>query len=61
MSDGKEGQLLRLYGVRDLIILDKNLPGKDGLSDLQELRRKKITPPVLLLTVRAAMERLSEM
>ncbi|MDZ7597610.1 MAG: response regulator transcription factor, partial [Desulfobacterales bacterium] len=29
---------------------------KDGLSVLQELRRKKITAPVLLLTVRAAIE-----
>ena len=32
------------------------IPGKDGLSVLQELRRKKITAPVLLLTVRAAIE-----
>ncbi len=55
-SDGEEGQFMGLDGVHDLIILDINLPGKDGLSVLQELRRKKITAPVLLLTVRAAIE-----
>ena len=55
-SDGEEGLFMGLDGVHDLIILDINLPGKDGLSVLQELRRKKITVPVLLLTVRAAIE-----
>ena len=45
-----------LDGVHDLIILDVNLPRRDGLSVLQELRQKKVTTPVLLLTVRAAIE-----
>jgi DNA-binding response OmpR family regulator len=45
-----------LDGVHDLIILDLNLPGKDGLSVLQELRKKKVATPVLLLTVRTAIE-----
>ena len=55
-TDGDTGVMMGLDGIHDLIILDINLPGKDGLSVLQELRKKKITTPVLLLTVRAAIE-----
>jgi heavy metal response regulator len=55
-SDGETGLMMGLDGVHDLIILDINLPGKDGLSVLQALRKKKVTTPVLLLTVRAAIE-----
>ena len=55
-SDGETGLMMGLDGVHDLIILDLNLPGKDGLSVLQELRRKKVATPVLLLTVRTAIE-----
>jgi len=55
-SDGETGLMMGLDGVHDLIILDINLPGKDGLDVIQELRKKKVTTPVLLLTVRAAIE-----
>ena len=55
-SDGETGLIMGLDGVHDLIILDLNLPGKDGLSVLQELRRMKVATPVLLLTVRTAIE-----
>jgi heavy metal response regulator len=55
-SDGETGLMMGLDGVHDLIILDINLPKKDGLSVLRELRQKKITTPVLLLTVRTAIE-----
>ena len=34
-SDGEEGLAMALDGVHDLIILDVNLPGMDGLSWLQ--------------------------
>ena len=55
-SDGETGLEMGLDGVHDLIILDINLPKRDGLSVLQKLRRKKISTPVLLLTVRTAIE-----
>ena len=55
-ADGERGVLMGLDGVHDLIILDINLPKLDGLGILKELRRKKITTPVLLLTVRATIE-----
>ena len=54
--DGEEGLGMALDGVHDLIILDIHLPRMDGLGILQELRKKKVTTPVLLLTVRAAIE-----
>ncbi len=55
-SDGEVGLEMALDGVHDLIILDMNLPMTDGLSVLQNLRQKKVATPVLLLTVRAAIE-----
>ena len=55
-SDGKTGLIMGLDWIHDLIILDINLPGMDGLSILRELRNKKVKTPVLLLTVRAAIE-----
>ena len=55
-SDGETGLTMSLDGVHDLIILDINLPKMDGLGILQELRNKKVKAPVLLLTVRAAIE-----
>ena len=55
-ADGETGLAMGLDGVHDLIILDINLPGKDGLSVLREIRKKKMSTPVLLLTVRTAIE-----
>lgn len=55
-SDGDEGLWMALEEVHDLILLDINLPGRDGLSVLEELRKKEVKTPVLLLTVRATIE-----
>jgi two-component system copper resistance phosphate regulon response regulator CusR len=55
-ADGESGLELALDQVHDLIILDIHLPRMNGLRVLQELRRKKVTTPVLLLTVRATIE-----
>ena len=55
-ADGREGLVLALDGIHDLIVLDLNLPKLDGLEVLQELRKAKIKVPVLLLTIRAMIE-----
>ena len=55
-ADGETGFFMGLDGVYDLVILDVNLPHKDGLTVLRELRSKNITTPILLLTVRATIE-----
>jgi len=54
--DGKTGLQMALDGVHDLIILDIQLPGIDGLEVLRKVRNSKIAAPVLLLTVRATIE-----
>jgi heavy metal response regulator len=56
VSDGNEGLWMAVDGVYDLILLDINLPGMDGLEVLRELRKKELKTPVLLLTVRATIE-----
>jgi heavy metal response regulator len=55
-SNGEVGLRMALDQVHDLILLDIQLPKIDGFKVLQELRREKVTTPVLLLTVRAAVE-----
>lgn len=54
--NGEEGLAMGRDGVHDLILLDIALPGMDGLRVLKELRGAKLQTPVLLLTVRAAVE-----
>lgn len=51
-NDGITGQDLAETGIYDLILLDRMLPGKEGLSILRELRMKGINVPVLVLTAR---------
>jgi DNA-binding response OmpR family regulator len=48
--DGEEGLFMAENNPYDLIILDRMLPKKDGLTICRELRRKKIITPILMLT-----------
>ncbi|MDQ7095630.1 response regulator transcription factor [Desulfosporosinus sp. PR] len=50
--DGNTGQGLAESGAYDLIILDRMLPGKEGITLLKELRGQRITTPVLMLTAK---------
>jgi DNA-binding response OmpR family regulator len=54
-SDGDEGFLLATTQAYDVIVLDIMLPGRDGLSILRNLRERKNTVPVILLTARSAL------
>jgi len=51
-GDGEEGLYLAQNMPLDLAIIDLGLPGKDGLSLIQNLRKKNMTYPVLILTAR---------
>lgn len=51
-SDGEEGLYLGLNMPVDIAIVDLGLPGKDGLSIIQTLRKKEKSYPVLILTAR---------
>ena len=48
--DGEEGLLWAREQAQDLIILDRMLPGKDGLTLLRQLRKEGISTPVIFLT-----------
>jgi len=52
VHDGAEGLDYALSGFYDCIILDIMLPSMDGFSVCLELRRQKITTPVLMLTAK---------
>ena len=54
-TDGVEGERLAVAGDVDLVILDLMLPGRDGISVLQGIRRTKPGLPVILLTARDAV------
>ncbi len=51
--DGSEAAQQLLNHDYKLVILDLNLPKRDGLSVLQEIRSRKDFVPVLILTARA--------
>jgi DNA-binding response OmpR family regulator len=53
---GTDGLDWALSSEYDAIILDVMLPGMDGFSVLRELRKEKISTPVLMLTARASLE-----
>jgi DNA-binding response OmpR family regulator len=50
--DGDEADFKALTATYDVIILDVMLPGRDGLTLLQQWRRKGLQTHVLLLTAR---------
>ena len=53
--DGDTGLARALEGHHDLLILDLMLPGRDGAAVLRELRARRHTLPILLLTARSAV------
>ena len=55
-ADGEAGSLLAEQGVHDAIVLDLMLPGKSGQGVLQDLRRRKLHTPVLILTAQESKE-----
>jgi two-component system, OmpR family, response regulator len=54
--DGAEALTFALTEPYDVIVLDIMLPGLDGLSLVQELRQKRVTTPVLLLSAKATVD-----
>jgi DNA-binding response OmpR family regulator len=50
--DGEEGAQLALGGDYDAMILDLQLPRKDGISVLRDLRARKNPTPVIVLTAK---------
>lgn len=55
-SDGEQARNAAVESDYDLVILDLNLPKMDGVSILRQLRQKKPSLPVLVLTQRSRVE-----
>ena len=53
--DGRRGFEYAATGVYDLLILDRMLPGLDGLSVLRKLRTAGIRTPAIFVTARNAV------
>ncbi|MHC6178707.1 response regulator transcription factor [Clostridium sp. JNZ X4-2] len=48
--DGVSGEEMAETQIYDVIILDRMLPGKDGMDVLKHIRKNKIQTPVIILT-----------
>ncbi len=55
VHDGQDGLAYAVSGIYDAVVLDVMLPKMDGFEVVSELRRKKVTTPVLLLTAKDAV------
>ncbi len=49
-SDGEDGLALALEGQYDVLVIDRMLPKRDGLSIISTLREKGIETPALILS-----------
>lgn len=56
VSDAERGLALALRRRFDVIVVDRRLPGMDGVALIQAIRRANITTPVLMLTALGTLE-----
>lgn len=52
-ADGPTAERLALSSPTDLVVLDRMLPGRDGIEVLAAIRRVKPTLPVIVVTARS--------
>lgn len=55
-ADGDEGLALAVRTPYDVALVDVMLPGRDGLSLVEELRSRRITFPVLILSAKRSVD-----
>ena len=56
VADGKEGLQRALSGQYDLLLLDVMLPGRDGFSICDEVRKVDREQPIIMLTAKTSDE-----
>jgi two-component system response regulator RegX3 len=56
VGDGKEGLQKALSGHYDLVLLDVMLPGRDGFSVCEEIRKVDRDQPIIMLTAKTSDE-----
>ena len=54
--DGKTGEQYAELGVYDLLILDVMMPEMDGYQVAREVRAKRCSTPILMLTAKSGLE-----
>ncbi len=54
--DGESGAEYALTGIYDLLILDVMIPGMDGFQVARQVRARRCTTPILMLTARSSLE-----
>ena len=55
-ADGEEGLAQALHGQHDVAVVDLMLPRRDGLTLIDELRRRGRNTPVLILSARRSVD-----
>ena len=55
-ADGEEGLQFATTVSYDAAVVDIMLPKRDGLSVIEEMRRKKITTPVIILSAKRSVD-----
>jgi two-component system OmpR family response regulator len=50
VADGETGLAIALEGIYDVLIVDRRLPGLDGITLVRQLRTNGVTTPVLMLS-----------
>jgi DNA-binding response OmpR family regulator len=55
-ADGTAGLSAALTRPYDVAVIDLMLPGRDGLSIIDEMRKRRVTTPVLILSARRSVD-----
>lgn len=55
-TDGEDGLHMALIESYDAAIVDIMLPKRDGLSLIDEMRRRKVTTPIIILSAKRSVE-----
>jgi two-component system OmpR family response regulator len=56
VADGRQGLTLAMNETYDAAIIDIMLPGLDGLSVVEEMRKGKVATPIIILSARGSVE-----
>jgi DNA-binding response OmpR family regulator len=55
-SDGESGLQMSVQGSYNLVVLDAELPKRDGFGVVKELRARKLKVPVLMLSEKSSLD-----